>query len=112
YVRVPAGPHDRLGLAMSQPRAALVIVMSQIARDPRVRRQIDWLVEAGWEVDTIGLGEGADNVRDHFQLTPEAGWIGTKLGTAVIYGLLPHRRKFKVLTQNRIPAEAQRRVRE
>lgn len=97
---------------MSQPKNALVIVMSHIATDPRVRRQIDWLTDTGWEVDTIGLGDSTENVRDHFALTDEPRWIGTKFGTAFIYGLLSHRRKFKVLTQNRIPGEVQRQVRE
>lgn len=97
---------------MSQQQTALVIVMSHITTDPRVRRQIDWLIEAGWSVDSIGLGEGPDNVRDHFRLAPDPQWIGTKFGTAFIYGLLPHRLKFKVLTQDRIPSEVQRRVRQ
>lgn len=97
---------------MSKEKAALVIVMSDIARDPRVRRQIDWLTETGWEVDTIGLDdEATTNVREHFPMAAERTWTRTTFGTAVIYGLLPHRRKFKVLTQNRIPTEVQRRVR-
>lgn len=101
---------DRLMVAMSHSKTALVIVMSEIPRDPRVRRQIDWLADAGWSVDTIGLGDRAENVRDHFALTTEPAWLTSRFGTAVIYGLFSHRRKFKTLTQNQIPAEAQRRV--
>lgn len=96
---------------MRQTKSALVLVMSHIPRDPRVRRQIDWLTESGWEVDTIGLGVGAENVRDHFAMATEPSWLTSKFGTAAVYFLLSHRRKFKVLTQNQIPAEAQRRIR-
>jgi glycosyltransferase involved in cell wall biosynthesis len=92
-------------------KTALVIVMSAITSDPRVRRQIDWLTEAGWIVDTIGPGDHhVPEVRDHFALATPASWVTTPFGSAVIYGLLPHRAKFATLTGNRIPAEAANRV--
>jgi glycosyltransferase involved in cell wall biosynthesis len=37
-------------------RKALVLSYSPVARDPRVRRQIQWLVLAGFEVHVWGLG--------------------------------------------------------
>jgi glycosyltransferase involved in cell wall biosynthesis len=96
---------------MKQEKNALVIVMSDINRDPRVRRQVGWLVEEGWTVDTIGLGGAIDAVRDHFPLAPEASWTTTKWATALIYGFFTHRAKFRVLTKNRIPAAVQDKVR-
>jgi hypothetical protein len=37
-------------------RKALILTYSPIARDPRVRRQIQWLVSAGLDVEVWGLG--------------------------------------------------------
>lgn len=96
---------------MKLEKNALVIVMSDINRDPRVRRQVDWLVAEGWTVDTIGLGSAIAAVRDHFALSPEASWTTTKWATALIYGLFTHKAKFRTLTQRRIPVAAQNRVR-
>src|SRR5690554_415607 len=92
-------------------KTALVIVMSPITRDPRVRRQIDWLTDAGWIVDTVGpAGHHVDEVREHFGLRETRGWVRSPIGSAIIYGLLPHRMKFRVLIQNRIPTEAGKRI--
>lgn len=94
-----------------EPQTALVIVMSPITRDPRVRRQIDWLTEDGWIVDTVGpAGQHVEEVREHFGLADAPGWVQTPFGSAIIYGLLPHRAKFRVLTRNRIPNEVSKRI--
>ena len=95
----------------TESRTALVIVMSAVTTDPRVRRQIDWLTQAGWTVDSIGPGDHhVPEVRDHFALTDPARWTRTKIGSAVVYALLPMMTKFRVLLQNRIPSVVQRRV--
>lgn len=93
-------------------RRALVISLSVLESDPRVRRQIDWLTGAGWTVDTLGLGDHpAPEVRDHFPLTAQAGWVRSRPGSVLIYGLLPKRTAFRVLSEDRIPDEAKLRVR-
>lgn len=98
---------------MTSLKRALVISQSDLLHDPRVRREIDWLTQSGWTVDTLGLGEMPDpSVRDHFTLGPQARWVRSTLGVLVIYGLLPHRTQFKLLTEDCIPDEAERRVRE
>lgn len=97
---------------MDDTKLALVAVESRIERDPRVSRQIDWLTQDGWRVDSLGLGDSsALGVRDHFPIADVAPWKLTKFGTAVIYGLLSHRKKFEVLTLARFPAEVRSRVR-
>ena len=93
------------------PQTALVAVRSDIRVDPRVRRQIDWLTSEGWTVDTIGMGEVPDGVRDHFALRPQAAWTTGKLGRAVMHATLPDRAKFGILIARRVAPEAVKRIR-
>lgn len=93
------------------PNTALIAVRSEIVVDPRVRRQIDWLVEDGWTVDTIGLGAAPPGVRDHFALGPQAAWSTSRIGRGVMHAALPNRTKFDIMIRRRIPAEASARVR-
>lgn len=94
-------------------RHALLAVNTDVTHDPRVRRQIDWLTSEGWVVDTLGLGEHpTPQVRDHFALAPIAPWMKTFVGAGLIHTLVPFRARFRMLIQNRFPAEAMRRVRE
>ena len=51
------------------PKSALLVSYSNIERDPRVLRQIQWLTSASYEVVTIGLGESpTTSIKTHFQL--------------------------------------------
>ena len=96
---------------MNAQTSALVVVLSHVESDPRVRRQIDWLTGAGYTVDTLGLGPiPAEVVRDHFALGAVAPWVSSKLGTVLVYSLFPGRQKFKRLVQDRFPAEVSARV--
>ena len=98
---------------MDEKKTALVAVESDITRDPRVRRQVDWLVEDGWTVDTLGLGPlSTDTVRDHFALGVPPAWTRSAIGTAVAYGLMSHAQTFSALTISRFPVELRRRVRD
>lgn len=93
--------------------SALIASYSNIESDPRVRRQISWLAEAGWRVDTLGLGAyPADEIHDHFELAPPKAWTTTKWGTAFAHLLLPRRQTFRVTLRSRIPADLRKRVRE
>lgn len=88
---------------------ALVIVLSEARNDPRVRHQITWLSEAGWTVDTVGLGpHPSSEVRNHFQLTPQHRWVRTSLGAVITYRLLPKRAMFRRLALDRVPMAAKR----
>lgn len=53
-------------------KRALVLSYSPIDRDPRVRRQIQWLKSSGFEVDVYGLGSAPNVGESHYQeiLTP------------------------------------------
>jgi len=91
---------------MNARRKALVIVQSTVRDDPRVIRQIDWLLSDGWEVDSLGLGSKPSvGVTRHFEMTGAPSWVRLKplLGLA---HLLPFRLRFALLTEARLPAEA------
>lgn len=62
---------EKASSSMSTKRA-LVLSYSPIARDPRVRRQIQWLRSRGFEVDVYGLGSAPNVGEGHYQeiLTP------------------------------------------
>lgn len=94
---------------MSQQRRALVVVMSNVRDDPRVRREIDWLAGAGWIVDTLGLGEHpAPEVHTHFIVGRQPSWLRSRIGAALVYTLLPNQSKFTLLVEKTIPREARR----
>ncbi len=92
--------------AAGAPRRALILVRSDIDRDPRVRRQIEWLSEAGWVVDTVGLGDThVPGVARHYPLGPGKRWTRTPFGTLVLYGLTGRVRRFRRLVTDGIDAE-------
>lgn len=88
---------------------ALIITHTLIQRDPRVRREVEWLTAAGWNVDTVGLGvEGLPEVSTHFPYAPERRAAKSLLVKAAIHLLLPPRARFKLLTASRLPEELRR----
>lgn len=96
----------------TEPRTALVLSYSVIESDPRVRRQIDWLTEAGWKVDTIGLGKRPSAVEGvHFELGSPSRWSTTRAGVLLAQLLLPHRTGFRRQLGDRIPKAARSRIR-
>jgi len=91
---------------------ALVVSYSDIVSDPRVRRQIDWLSEAGWSVDSLGLSSVTPpRVRDHFPIGDPSRWLVTGVGTAIAHRLLPARVRFRRLLLDRVPNELRDRIR-
>lgn len=97
----------------SPGRTALVLSYSDIASDPRVRREIDWLSADGWTVDTVGLGRHpAESVRDHFALAATGSFVRGRVGTLLLHTLLPQRARFRVLMSRRVPESVVRRIRE
>ncbi|MEV1129864.1 glycosyltransferase [Agromyces sp. NPDC049794] len=87
-------------------KAALVVCYSNLATDPRVVRQIDWLVGAGWQVDTLGLGPTPrPDVRHHFPMTELPRLLTSSLIRGVVHALLPKPTRFDVLLGSRIPAQ-------
>lgn len=92
-------------------RRILLISYSDLHKDSRVRRQIDWLSSAGWSIDTLGLGpHPAEEVATHFGLIDQARWVRTRAGSALIYGLLPSHMRFRFLTVDRIPRALRERI--
>lgn len=93
-------------------RSALVISYSDIASDPRVRREVDWLTGDGWTVDTLGLGgHPTDDVRDHFVLGAPSPRVSGKVGTLLTHLFLPARARFRMQLLDRIPTALRERVR-
>lgn len=92
-------------------RRALVVSYSAIASDPRVHRQISWLVADGWEVDSLGLSCGpVADVAKSYHLKPPKGWTTTKWGTVITQSLMPHTLAFRMLLVSRIPDDVRRRI--
>ena len=84
---------------------------SDIYSDPRVRRQVDWLLGDGWSVDVLGLGsESPDGVRDTFTLSTPPKWVTSRLGYLATGALLPRRLYFRRQLLDQIPTLAKSRV--
>lgn len=87
-------------------KAALVVCYSNLATDPRVVRQVDWLIGAGWQVDTLGLGPSPrPAVRRHFPMTDPPRLLSSSLMRGAVHALLSKPARFDVLLGSRIPAE-------
>lgn len=92
--------------------SALIAVTTEVARDPRVLRQIHWLTSAGWSVETLGDGPAPEGAHRHWALQPRAGWSTGKWGRALMHALLPDRAKFAIMIDRRIPAPLRAALRE
>lgn len=95
---------------MPRPEA-LVAVESPLARDPRVRRQIEWLLSVGYAVDSLGLGDAPEEpVRQHFRLGEAPG--PSAVASVRRYAFSSRRRTFEELTLSRFPRELRQKVRD
>jgi len=78
-----------------------------------VRRQIDWLADAGWEIDTLGLGPHPDpRVGDHHVVRNLPRWSSSRLAQLALYLLVPARARFRVLATDRFPEAVSARLRD
>lgn len=78
--------------------------MSPLARDPRVLREIDWLLSDDWTVDTLGMGPIPNpRVREHFETGEPPAWTGSRVAKGLIHTLLPYRTRFRILLASLIP---------
>lgn len=85
-------------------KAVLVVCYSNLATDPRVVRQIDWLSGAGWQVDTLGLGPSPrPQVRRHFEMTAPSRMLASPLARGAVHAALPKSARFDALLGSRIP---------
>jgi len=91
---------------------ALVVSLSDLRKDPRVTREIDWLASEGWTVDSLGLGsKPTSTMRDHFEMARLAKWANSLVGKGLIHSFLPYAKRFNLLIESRIPREVSDRVR-
>lgn len=94
---------------MTVERRALVVSFTQLNIDPRICRQIDWLSEDGWAVDTLGLGPHPDErVRTHFALSDEPISVGPRFVKGAIHTVLPYYARFRLIVESRIPQTLRR----
>ncbi len=94
------------------PGNALVLSYSNIETDPRVRRQIDWLSQLGWTVDTLGLGPASSpQTRDHFAISQPKSWVSKRIPLAFAHLFLTNSRLFQRLLVSRIPDQLVSRLR-
>lgn len=93
-------------------KRVLIIVKSPITRDPRVRRQIQWLTEEGCEVDTVGpVGHHVQGVRTHFGVEHAPAWTRSRYFSPVLHRFVPHGLLFWFLLEMRIPRRVKQRIR-
>ena len=87
-----------------EPRRALILCYSNLEADPRVTRQIDWLTEDGWTVDTLGLGRPPrKSVHRHFQLIAPPSFTEPRAVKGLIHLLLPYKARFHLLVGSQVP---------
>lgn len=85
---------------------ALVISHTLLRRDPRVAREVDWLVGDGWVVDTVGRDtEPLTGVRTHFEFAPEASWLRPLPVKTLLHTLVPYPLRFRMLMESRLPRD-------
>ncbi len=86
---------------MSPKRRALVASDSTLTRDPRVLKQIRWLIDDGWMVDTLGRGPQPPEVNGaHFKM-PYRPFVVRVLANM----FLPKVARFRTLVETTIPHE-------
>jgi glycosyltransferase involved in cell wall biosynthesis len=83
------------------PKRALVASDSNVSNDPRVLKQVRWLAESGWTVDTLGRGKRPQEVNGaHFAMPPRS--LATRLFANIV---LPRKLRYRVLVESAIPEE-------
>jgi len=90
-------------LPSTPTRRALVASDSPIARDPRVLRQINWLMQLGWRVDTVGRGPQPSDLNGSHESIPRRSIVAR----TAAYLFLPNRLKYRVLMSSMIPEPLQ-----
>jgi hypothetical protein len=80
---------------------ALVVSDSGIAGDSRVLRQVRWLRDAGWIVDTLGRGPKPPEASKHFAMTRPSA-----LTRVFAYAALPPYLTYRLVIESAIPERA------
>lgn len=85
----------------------LVSCLSNLEIDPRVRREIDWLTERGFVVETLGEGNlPSPEVVAHHRITDDRPtWTKPRLIYGLLLLLLPYSSRFRLFYESRIPRE-------
>ncbi|WP_099331807.1 hypothetical protein [Actinomyces minihominis] len=90
---------------------ALLVSYTDIDRDPRVRREVNWLVEDGWTVDTLGLGnQKVPGAAHSYFLEPPRRWVTSRLGYLIAGAVLPRKVSFRRQLLDRVPTAVIQRV--
>lgn len=79
----------------------LILSFSELDRDPRVLRQVEWLKSEGYEVDFVGFGNPSGLGLRRFHLVPVS-----KIAFRFFAYLLPNRLRFQALYGRFLPGMA------
>lgn len=102
--------HTRAQTSTS-PKTILVSCLSDLEHDPRVMREIIWLTDAGYTVETLGEGNlPSPLVKEHHKIIEERPkWTKPKIVFGLILAFFPYSWRFKILFESRIPQTATKR---
>jgi len=84
---------------MKDTKRALIASDSTIFRDPRVSKQIEWLIDEGWTVDTVGRGPYPSQINGtHFEM-PLRPYVSRVLANLI----LPNGARYRHVVESNIP---------
>jgi glycosyltransferase involved in cell wall biosynthesis len=84
--------------SVTKQKRALILTYKTVFNAPRVLKEISWLKELGWTVDTLGLGDLVASNGKHFSIQLPGSML-----RYFAYLFLGNRRRFAKLVENRIP---------
>jgi len=83
---------------VTQKKRALILTYKTVFNTPRVLKEISWLTDLGWTVDTLGLGGIQASNGNHFPMQ-----LPGPILRYFAYLFLGNRRRFGKLVESRIP---------
>jgi glycosyltransferase involved in cell wall biosynthesis len=91
----------------SKKQRVLVSCLSNLEHDPRVIREIQWLYEAGYVVESLGEGNlPTPIVEKHYKIEEDRpSWTKPKLVYGLLLLFMPNFVRFKLFYESRIPQE-------
>ncbi|MDH6256028.1 glycosyltransferase [Aurantimicrobium minutum] len=85
---------------------AFVLSYTDLVSDPRVQKQINWLIEDGWAVDTLGYGKKPHKlVNKHFQISPKKRNFKHKIRTLLSHLFLGNQNTYNYSVSSYLPSK-------
>jgi glycosyltransferase involved in cell wall biosynthesis len=83
---------------VTQKKRALILTYKTVFNTPRVLKELSWLTDLGWTVDTLGLGDIQASNGNHFPMQLPGPFL-----RYFAYLFLAKRKRFAKLVESRIP---------